>query len=314
MDLIVELTRERGMSTILITHDLGLAAAYCDRVVVMEKGRVVETAASERDLPQRRTTPTRASSCARRRAPASACATSCSSRRLPPRAPASPAGRAAARRREPGEGIPARQGATRTLARLFRRDETAADAAVPRRRRHLLHRPPRRERRARRRIRLRQVDHLHDGHAPHRSDLRPHRLRRRGHRRDPGEELRPPSAARQAHPDGLPGPDRQPEPALHGRARHRRPDPALRAEVKGARRRARALRGAGAARRPAGASFSTASRTSSRAARRPASASRAPSRSTPSLVVLDEPTAALDVSVQARRPQPARRSQGARSA
>jgi peptide/nickel transport system ATP-binding protein len=44
MDLIVELTRERGMSTILITHDLGLAAAYCDRVAVMEKGKVVETA------------------------------------------------------------------------------------------------------------------------------------------------------------------------------------------------------------------------------------------------------------------------------
>jgi peptide/nickel transport system ATP-binding protein len=47
MDLIVELTRERGMSTILITHDLGLAAAYCDRVVVMEKGNVVETAVSK---------------------------------------------------------------------------------------------------------------------------------------------------------------------------------------------------------------------------------------------------------------------------
>jgi peptide/nickel transport system ATP-binding protein len=46
MDLIVELTKERGMSTILITHDLGLAATYCDRVVVMEKGRVVETALS----------------------------------------------------------------------------------------------------------------------------------------------------------------------------------------------------------------------------------------------------------------------------
>ena len=46
MDLVVELTRERGMSTILITHDLGLAAAYCDRVMVMEKGRVVETAAA----------------------------------------------------------------------------------------------------------------------------------------------------------------------------------------------------------------------------------------------------------------------------
>jgi peptide/nickel transport system ATP-binding protein len=46
MDLIVELTKRRDMSTILITHDLGLAAAYCDRVIVMEKGRVVETAKS----------------------------------------------------------------------------------------------------------------------------------------------------------------------------------------------------------------------------------------------------------------------------
>jgi peptide/nickel transport system ATP-binding protein len=46
MDLIVELTKQRGMSTILITHDLGLAATYCDRVVVMEKGCVVETAPS----------------------------------------------------------------------------------------------------------------------------------------------------------------------------------------------------------------------------------------------------------------------------
>ena len=46
MDLIVELTRERGMSTVLITHDLGLAATYCDKVIVMEKGHVVETAPS----------------------------------------------------------------------------------------------------------------------------------------------------------------------------------------------------------------------------------------------------------------------------
>src|SRR5215207_4260194 len=44
MELVVELTRQRGMSTILITHDLGLAATYCDRVTVMEKGHVVETA------------------------------------------------------------------------------------------------------------------------------------------------------------------------------------------------------------------------------------------------------------------------------
>ncbi len=47
MDLVVELTRERNMSTILITHDLGLAAAYCDKVMVMEKGKVVETATAE---------------------------------------------------------------------------------------------------------------------------------------------------------------------------------------------------------------------------------------------------------------------------
>ncbi len=47
MDLVVELTRAREMSTILITHDLGLAARYCDRIVVMEKGRVVETAMAE---------------------------------------------------------------------------------------------------------------------------------------------------------------------------------------------------------------------------------------------------------------------------
>jgi len=44
MDLVSELTRERAMSSILITHDLSLAAAYADRVVVMEKGDVVETA------------------------------------------------------------------------------------------------------------------------------------------------------------------------------------------------------------------------------------------------------------------------------
>jgi len=44
MDLIRDLTRERRMSVVLITHDLGMAAAYCDRIAVMQKGRVVETA------------------------------------------------------------------------------------------------------------------------------------------------------------------------------------------------------------------------------------------------------------------------------
>lgn len=49
MELIAELTRERDMSTILITHDLGLAATYCDKIIVMERGLVVETATA-RDI------------------------------------------------------------------------------------------------------------------------------------------------------------------------------------------------------------------------------------------------------------------------
>ena len=42
MDLMTDLARERGMAVLLITHDLGLAAQYCNRIVVMQKGRVVE--------------------------------------------------------------------------------------------------------------------------------------------------------------------------------------------------------------------------------------------------------------------------------
>lgn len=42
MDLLLGLVRERGMAMVLITHDLGLAAHYCQRIAVMEQGRVVE--------------------------------------------------------------------------------------------------------------------------------------------------------------------------------------------------------------------------------------------------------------------------------
>jgi peptide/nickel transport system ATP-binding protein len=41
--LISELARERKMATILITHDLAMASEYCDRIVVMHAGHVVET-------------------------------------------------------------------------------------------------------------------------------------------------------------------------------------------------------------------------------------------------------------------------------
>ncbi|MFK7752575.1 MAG: dipeptide ABC transporter ATP-binding protein [Sedimentitalea sp.] len=42
MDLVRDLIRERKMSSILITHDLGLAAQYCDRILVMKDGVIVE--------------------------------------------------------------------------------------------------------------------------------------------------------------------------------------------------------------------------------------------------------------------------------
>ncbi len=44
MDLITGLARERQMATIFITHDLALAADYCDRIVVMHAGHAVESA------------------------------------------------------------------------------------------------------------------------------------------------------------------------------------------------------------------------------------------------------------------------------
>lgn len=45
MDLLSELTTARGMSSVLITHDLGLAAQYCDRLLVMKDGEVIEEGA-----------------------------------------------------------------------------------------------------------------------------------------------------------------------------------------------------------------------------------------------------------------------------
>jgi peptide/nickel transport system ATP-binding protein len=44
MDLIAGLGRARRMATLLITHDLGLAATCCERIVVMHAGHVVEAA------------------------------------------------------------------------------------------------------------------------------------------------------------------------------------------------------------------------------------------------------------------------------
>src|SRR4029077_14790833 len=45
LELLDELRRDLGLAVLLITHDLGVVAETCDRVVVMHAGRVVETAA-----------------------------------------------------------------------------------------------------------------------------------------------------------------------------------------------------------------------------------------------------------------------------
>ena len=44
MDLIGLRAHASGMATLFITHDLGLAADYCDRIVVMHAGHIVEAA------------------------------------------------------------------------------------------------------------------------------------------------------------------------------------------------------------------------------------------------------------------------------
>ncbi|MCR5942776.1 ABC transporter ATP-binding protein [Ochrobactrum sp. XJ1] len=42
MDMLAVVAARRGMATILITHDLGLAAQYCGNIAVMERGLLVE--------------------------------------------------------------------------------------------------------------------------------------------------------------------------------------------------------------------------------------------------------------------------------
>jgi len=46
LDLIAQQQRQRGVAVIFISHDLSVVAGFCDRVMVMYAGRVVETADS----------------------------------------------------------------------------------------------------------------------------------------------------------------------------------------------------------------------------------------------------------------------------
>ena len=51
LDLLDELVAEQGLSLLFITHDLHLVGRFCDRVLVMYAGRVVEALAAA-DLAQ----------------------------------------------------------------------------------------------------------------------------------------------------------------------------------------------------------------------------------------------------------------------
>ncbi|AXR82950.1 dipeptide ABC transporter ATP-binding protein [Natrarchaeobaculum sulfurireducens] len=60
LEMLRTLTDERDLATVLITHDLGVVADVCDRVVVMYAGEVMETGPTERILEEPRHPYTRA--------------------------------------------------------------------------------------------------------------------------------------------------------------------------------------------------------------------------------------------------------------
>jgi oligopeptide transport system ATP-binding protein len=44
LELIRKMQRERGTAVVLITHDIGIVSSFCDRVLVMYAGRILEEA------------------------------------------------------------------------------------------------------------------------------------------------------------------------------------------------------------------------------------------------------------------------------
>jgi peptide/nickel transport system ATP-binding protein len=47
MQLIAQAREAHGMGCVLVTHDLALAGEFCDRIVVMKQGEVVEAGTTE---------------------------------------------------------------------------------------------------------------------------------------------------------------------------------------------------------------------------------------------------------------------------
>ncbi|MDL2425370.1 ABC transporter ATP-binding protein, partial [Pseudomonas sp. BAgro211] len=50
LELLEKLQRELGLSLVFITHDLQVAARLCDRIAVMQGGRIVELGEAQQVL------------------------------------------------------------------------------------------------------------------------------------------------------------------------------------------------------------------------------------------------------------------------
>jgi len=64
LDVMVELARE-GMTMLVVTHEMGFAKTVADRVVFMDQGEIVETAAPQKVLRLRRRASVRSCFCRR---------------------------------------------------------------------------------------------------------------------------------------------------------------------------------------------------------------------------------------------------------
>lgn len=53
MELVTELASKHNILVIMVTHDMMLAARYCDKIILMEKGRIVETGPTEQVMTEK---------------------------------------------------------------------------------------------------------------------------------------------------------------------------------------------------------------------------------------------------------------------
>ncbi len=293
--LLDRLRRENDLAVVLITHDLGVMSAIADRVSIFYAGRVVESGSREDVLRRPRHPYTQAlldalpHPEAARDQPLVAISGSppspATSRRAARSTRAAPMRRRAAaptyRRSSASTAAPSPAPSTRSppdeRARAARRRRRLrAPGRRPRAggRRCEHHRRHRPDRRARRRVRLRQVDACARGCRARAADVGLGRLRRA--RGDAARPTRPRARARAA-PARLPEPVRLAEPAPQDRLAARATR-STRSSSCLPRQRAGARPGAAASSSGCRRLRSTASRTSSRAGSDSGSRSRARSR------------------------------------